>query len=249
MKMGVFNNMRMKPIAILGLILITFLSTTTIRAAGTSYEIDAERPTLPKAHEFYKAMVLHEKTAKYQIDVEYPFFNNQAADKAVQEYTQGEMQAFMEYAIENAEPDMPHMLNINFEVTRFTEGIVSIVLSEWQFTGGAHNSDYYKTFTVDLADSQIIGFDEMFTDKAAALKVIAEIVKSKLKETLGGDLYEDALSPQESSFEAFELTSYDITFLFAADTIVPHVLGPQQAVVSLSEEKLKPFLKKPFRQD
>jgi hypothetical protein len=139
----------------------------------------------------------------------------------------------------------PWTLDISDGVYVFSSDVVSIVFTEYEYTGGAHPNSWYTTFTFDLANEKQLSLADMLVDGDATLEVIAPLVQAQLTTMLGelSDVswIEQGAAPTPENYASFTLTDDGLLILFPAYQVAPYVAGPQ--LVTLPYADLAGILK------
>lgn len=85
--------------------------------------------------------------------------------------------------------DIPYMLSSSYIVTYNQKGIVSLILEQYDFTGGAHGMTYRKAFTFSLKDGKELTVSDVIGNNKNRLNQINNSIKRRFEESnayLGG---------------------------------------------------------------
>jgi Protein of unknown function (DUF3298) len=108
----------------------------------------------------------------------------------------------------------------------------SVVLKLFQDLGGAHPSNWYKAFNVNLATRQPITFDNLFAPGSTPLDTIFPLVQRDLeRQTALGSAILPSTGLDSSHYQNFAITDDQLIFYFAQGEMLPAVAGAAQAAV------------------
>ena len=106
----------------------------------------------------------------------------------------------------------------------------SVVLKFFQDLGGAHPSNWYKAFNVNLGTRQPITFDNLFAPGSTPLDNIFPLVQRDLeRQTALGTAIQSSTGLDASHYQNFAITDEQLIFYFAQGEMLPAVAGPVQA--------------------
>ncbi len=169
-----------------------------------------------------------------------------------------------------------YKLDITFTVARHTDEFVSVLVSGSSFTGGAHPNPLTASFVAYTAQNRLVAIGDLFTDQAAALKIISDEARAQLqgrfdaqlREQIGeGDKLAPALKemrewvergtePKAENFAAYLVDGLDskaigLTLVFPPYQVAPYVDGAPQVEVParLFHTLLKPEYVSAFHWD
>lgn len=140
-------------------------------------------------------------------------------------------------------------LNMSFEPFTSGDRYISFLFDQNLFTGGAHYITTYQSKTYDRATGKQIAFNDLFTDRAAALALLSRLAKENLLadarvQQMGIDADDEMLNqgiaPNPENFDLFVVGQGALTIAFEDCQIGPHALGPMR--VTLSAEALREVL-------
>ena len=87
----------------------------------------------------------------------------------------------------------PYELDITYDTVTHSDNVFTLVLSVYQFTGGAHGGTAVLPFTFDLKNNKLLTLDDVFTRVPDALKIIEPIAQSTIKVAVGDMNQQDML--------------------------------------------------------
>ncbi len=122
----------------------------------------------------------------------------------------------------------------SWEMPQLSSDYISIVLSIYQFSGGAHGSTELKSFNIDIKNNKFITLAELFDGKKDYLNMISDNAISDLKDRLVdtglSDLatVSEGAAPLESNFEIFTFNKNKITFYLKQYQVGPYSIGIQE---------------------
>ncbi|PAD71992.1 PdaC/SigV domain-containing protein [Paenibacillus campinasensis] len=140
------------------------------------------------------AKTLKESTDKANIQVRYAQISglgNDKAQSAINETLKQHAERFIEAAKEQVaeapspEPGMEYEFQGDFVVTYNAEGLLSILTSEYTYTGGAHGMTYRQGYTFSLEDGSLQSLGDVINLKGDGKKKLNDYVLKKFKANEG----------------------------------------------------------------
>lgn len=132
----------------------------------------------------------------------------------------------------------PWTLQISGEPYTPTGDLLSVVFTEYEYTGGAHPNTTYSTFTFDLVNERQLLWPDLLTD-GVTLEAIAAIVQPKLAETLtemtDAEWLATGTAPTPENYANFALTPDGLLILFPPYQVAAYAAGPQQIMLPYSD--------------
>lgn len=109
-----------------------------------------------------------------------------------------------------------------FEIKTNERGILSLSLTVYSFTGGAHGMTIVKSLTFDVATGKQYELKDLFKDDSQYVKILSNIIAIKIKdwETLLLDKFTQIRSDQD-----FYLADHSLVIYFQLYEITPYVAG------------------------
>lgn len=179
-------------------------------------------------------------TKAAEIKAYYPVFDNQYADSVIKTLVNQQIELFKETAGEEPiSENWTNELNIQFEVAQYNEHLVTVVLDQYCFTGGAHGNTLFSKVVMDLKQRRIRILTDFF--KGDPLASIQAPVRKQLKAQIDFHDFIDDGTATLKDFEVFSLNDSTITFYFTPYQVAPYAYGSQK--VSLPLHSLPDFKK------
>ena len=125
-------------------------------------------------------------------------------------------------------PDNPsgnkYQVYFDYRIKYDQDNLLSIVLMDYQFAGGAHGDTIQTSYTFDLKTGAEYGMKDLFTKDSSYTSLFNDLVKTEIK---ARELYE--LAPFESIAEdqAYYLENSGVTVYFEPYEYFPHAAGIQ----------------------
>ncbi len=126
----------------------------------------------------------------------------------------------------------------DYMVTYNQNNILSVVMSEYQYAGGAHGGTVQRAYTVDLAKGKVLAFSDLMRQRADYAPYINHAIRREIDRRVEtGDLYEFEFAPFSDIGEAPEYyLSYDaVVFYFQEYAYFPYAAGIQEFTVAFDE--------------
>jgi Predicted secreted protein len=128
----------------------------------------------------------------------------------------------------------------NYEVSYNQNGILSVIIDDYQYAGGAHGSTVQSGMNFDLATGKQIGVSDLFQDKTGAFKEINDKVSSLMKERekYGVIGFEDSPFKTIENDQDYYLSNGGLTIFFQEDgSYYPYAAGIQTFQIPYSSLK------------
>lgn len=200
-------------------------------------------------------------TGIIEINLQYPQIDG-LADKAVQDsinsFFRESARAARDEGLKNAasvaEDDSGSAGSPNKHVTYFDyrikynqNGLLSVVLTDYQYTGGAHGLAVQSSRTFDLKTGAVYRLEDLFIEGADYVSIISGIIKDEIsKRVREGILPEYTFTPFEAikADQDFYLSNGAVVVYFQYYEYWPYAFGIQEFPVDFSA--LKDILKPGF---
>ncbi|MBC6004273.1 MAG: DUF3298 domain-containing protein [Paeniclostridium sordellii] len=80
----------------------------------------------------------------------------------------------------------PFIYNVNFDVKKNSDNMLSILIKYYQESGGAHGFYENKSYNIYIEDGKILSLRDLFKESSDYVNVINEIIREKIKEGQDG---------------------------------------------------------------
>jgi hypothetical protein len=157
---------------------------------------------------------------------------NEELSKRVEQFA-GELielaeEAYVEFSEETVRPFfLPFEGIAEFEVTLNQGGLLSIVLTFYEFTGGAHGMTYLETINIDLTTGRQLSFRDVFPN-SESLEQLARIVDSRIKEHPDWFFIDEFDASMFGEEQQFYLKDGHVVVVFGLYEIAPYAAGIQE---------------------
>ncbi len=191
-------------------------------------------------------IVLEENTDNLTLKVEYPKTGNAGLDELIKNFVMNWVNKFKETIGEEViSENWKNGFYITFEPFTYNEDIRTYKFKIVEFTGGAHDNMYFKTFTYDFANNKEIAFREMFQEEHNPLNTIVPLSQAQLTQTLGdSQMLLNGTAEEFKNYAHFAPTAEELLIFFPPYQVAPWAAGPQ--TVKLKWEDINVVLKLPF---
>lgn len=127
-------------------------------------------------------------------------------------------------------------IGINYSVPYNHHGVISVVVSDYRYLGGAHGGEYRSAYTFDLKTGEVRRLDDLMEDGSDYRELINNSIKSEIVERVGSEeLYEIATFEDIGDEPAFYLVQDAIVFYFQQYEYFPYVAGIQEFSVEYAD--------------
>jgi len=190
--------------------------------------------------------IIEEDTNNLVLKVEYPVTGISSFDMLVKEFIMKRVNDFKEkIGEERISENWKNGFYITFEPFAYNENIRTYKFDIVEFTGGAHDNLYFKTFTFDFENEKEIGFRDMFQEEHNPLDTIAPLAKEQLITTIGKNTMLDmGTSEKFENYAHFAPTANELLIFFPPYQVAPWAAGSQ--TVKFAWEDINVVLKLPF---
>jgi hypothetical protein len=178
---------------------------------------------------------------QFQTEINASFENN------VRDFVEGIMSDYMLF-LEDAEeygfPVPPFTVYVEFEVALNTDEFLSLYLSYYSFTGGAHGMSFIETYNIDLETGELIELKDLFLNGVDYKTPINEEVKrsmAKESERYFSDVF---TTVSITDNQLFCLTDEGIIVYFGLYEIAPYSSGMPEFLITY--DKIKTLLKEDY---
>ena len=187
-----------------------------------------------------------------EIDIDYPLalaeheFIGEAIDLFL-EWVRGNFMTFATDASGWSVP-APWTLAVDYEEFAFSDTIVSLKFTVYEYTGGAHGNTFFQTFVFDLDSEQGLILEDLFVEEFLPFEAISPLVQADLMEQLGefadSQWIEDGTGVNPNNYLNFVVTGESLLFFFPPYQVAPYAAGPLTVEIPLAE--LDAILVPPF---
>ena len=135
----------------------------------------------------------------------------------------------------------PNSLNVNYEVTAADKDFISVLLTFFEYSGGAHPNTITESFNYDLNRNEPVRLADLFTPNSNYLKMISDYSVRELKKLDTVSSVENGAGPKIDNFHSWNITPAGLKITFDPYQVGPYVAGAHVVVVPYSV--LKPIIK------
>ena len=187
----------------------------------------------------------------YEIKLAFPRTGQAVIDRQLENWVKGLASEFSEGAREAGGPQ-PWSAELSYEVGRNDSGLLSLVFSYYNYTGGAHPNSTYHTFHFLVPYGYDAEIAEIFTPRGVSR--ISDISIAQLRRELGGpdgmsdtDWIKRGAGPNARNFRNFSLLAQDLVIYFDAYQVAAYAAGPQEVRIPLAKlgDTIRPDVRAP----
>lgn len=122
---------------------------------------------------------------------------------------------------------LPFTLWVDYETQYNKGGLLSLVVSIYAYTGGAHGMTHWEPLNLDLTTGRHLTFADLFPDKGSR-SAMAEVVEARIKAEPEIFFLEGFDSSMFSESQTFYLREGEIVVFFGLYEIAPYSSGIQE---------------------
>lgn len=181
-------------------------------------------------------------SATLNMSVDYPLdlAQDPLIANTIDPYIQQAKNDLLQFLMEGFNPgSAQYELDITYETSQYSDTVLTLIFTTYQYSGGAHGSTIIQTYTFDLANQNVIHLDDLFTNTGDALAIIAPLVEADITAKLGDMLDANWLAQgsgtDPQNYQTFSLSGDSITFYFQQYQVAAYAAGIQQVTIPLSE--------------
>lgn len=182
------------------------------------------------------------KEAKYSVEIAYPQIRNAkgTAEKDFNNYIKdiidSEIKSFNEYLpVESVSPDMNYELYINYSEFINTDNVISVLISVYTYTGGAHGLTILTSVNYDMNRNKPLQLRDLL--EGNYLKEISDFcIKYILKDDEFADeeWVKNGAAPDEQNYKTFAITKNGLKIFFQQYQVLPYAAGSPEVLISYS---------------
>lgn len=166
------------------------------------------------------------------IRVIYPKFVNHYADSVITTGMSGLIENFKQYvAGPEDEFTWKSELITEFNVEKHGNDIVSVIINEHSYTGGAHGNTQVYSVVMDLSKNKTYKLSDFFT--GSPLMSVQALIREKLRDNIDFHDFIDDGTAEEKDFEIFSINNEEITFYFPPYQVAAYAFGTQEVSIPL----------------
>ncbi len=191
---------------------------------------------------------LSEKTDTYSVEAEYPQFGglSKSFNKKIEQSVLDRITEFKKTVSEeqNSHPRKKnggeeYVFRVSWVPDQLGSSIVSVLLREYSYVGGAHGSHNAEAFTFDAKNNKELSLGDIFSGVPGYLDRISQYTMNDIKNQLGSeavmDMIRQGTTPNEDNFAVFTLSRDNmITFYFKEYQVAPFASGEQRVSMPIS---------------
>ncbi len=180
------------------------------------------------------------KTANYEITAAYPQTEVKSIDDAIGTWVRDTVAQFKN----EAAPDLDSAtgawtLDLDYEVKRNDAAMFAVLVSEHDYTGGAHPNHGFTSFNFLMPEGRRVELPEIL-DGTRGLQRLSALATADLVKRLSGpevgidaDGIKRGAGPEWSNFQTFVLQPDALEFIFPPYQVASYADGAQQASIPL----------------
>ena len=195
---------------------------------------------------------IQESNSFFSIQAEYPQFETAGPDfnQEIAILISGKIDSFKKESLDNwkarldtmpadeplpKDPEQPFTFIASWDSAQLNNTYLSLTISIYYFTGGAHGNEEIHTFNYDMVQEKTIAIDEFFDSPQEALEKIstisAEDIASQLKSRqwkIDDNLKEmlnQGTAPVFDNFKNFNFDSHNLILYFQKYQVAPGAVG------------------------
>ena len=223
----------MKPVLVLPFAVVAALAAGIGYLARVAVEPDDSTATVTPAVDLAQQVTmvtLRESSPEYSIDVAYPQLGV-ALDSEIRDLVEDRSAQIRdlarEYPPDSVSPG-PYTLDGTLHSVFIDPDIVSIRLSLYGYTGGAHGGSTTYGFNLNRRSGTALTLDDALSLIGLSLSELADQSLAQLEADLGTVDFPEGVSSQPENFQTFVVDADEVTFVFQEYQVAPYAAGPQQ---------------------
>lgn len=179
-----------------------------------------------------------------QIDIDYPveLASDPVIAEAVDLFLENERAAFLAPLFDpmvSAFGVGPLTLQIDYEVFRFSDTVLSLQFTVYTYSGGAHGMTYFQTFTFEREKGIELQLSDLFVPEVDPYEVLEPLAQDALFAQLGdmadSDWIKGGTAPIPENYKNWVLTPDALVLTFEPYQVAAYAAGPQTVTVPLAK--------------
>lgn len=126
---------------------------------------------------------------------------------------------------------LPYFYEMNVSVPRADTEVVSILVQEGDFTGGAHPNSSIATYCFDTKTGNRLKISDVFTDTKDLPKLIKNGIDKEVILSVEDDYFKKAVKDNNIGFI---ITNAGVTFMFSPYEVAPYAAGTVTSTISFA---------------
>ncbi|UOO37058.1 DUF3298 and DUF4163 domain-containing protein [Oscillospiraceae bacterium CM] len=145
----------------------------------------------------------------------------------------------------NLDYAMPYEITIGYTVEYNQNGLLSVLISDYRYTGGAHGGVAETGITIDLNSGTLLTLGDLMVSGSGYKNVINKAIRAEIDKRTGSDeLSEPVIFEDIGDYPDFYMTKDGLVFFFQEYEYFPYAAGIQEFPISY--ETLKGMVKTEF---
>lgn len=162
--------------------------------------------------------------------------NNQIKQDIMNSYYSIEAEAKRYYESSPKEEIRPYIYNVNFEVKKNSDNMLSIVVTYYQDSGGAHGFYENESYNIYMANGENLSLENLFNKDKDYKIVIDNNIREQIKEkTKNGENTEPYDFKGINKDQKFYIQDDNIVIYFDLYEIAPYAAGIPEFFVNISK--------------
>ena len=130
-------------------------------------------------------------------------------------------------------------LELKYDIEYATDDFVSIMISGYQYSGGAHGFTVFIPINYDLKNNTRIELQDLFKTGADYLTKLSDYCIPRLKTKLGADAdqkwIEDGAAAKAENYQLFTFSESGLKITFGDYQVAAYAVGPQNVTIPWSQ--------------
>src|SRR5690625_2180312 len=190
-----------------------------------------------------------EETEKYTISISIPSTESEIINESIQAWIEQQKRSYMEAVNENEEilkEGFIAHLNIQLDTQKYTDAIYTLLMTSYNFPGGANGEQSIKPFTVDVKNHQILQLSDILDlDNEETINSLQTLIKEEIVKNNETSIYifEDILEESLKEMDSIKWSIHknSLTIYFDEYEIAAGAAGIIK--IEIPMEKLQAYLK------
>jgi len=182
--------------------------------------------------------LVNEKTPKYTINAEYPFFPKlpKELNDEITKNVNDRIKVFKDAITENEKyrQDVNYSFDLNWEPKQLNNQYISFIVRDSSFTGGANlNADLF-TINYDVQAKKNVQLADLFQTNNYLQSLSAYVkndLNSQLKNVVPESFMDEGAGPKAENFQNFVFDNQTIEFYFPKGQVAPAAAGEQHVIL------------------
>ena len=178
------------------------------------------------------------------------YINDEITNNIMKFFNESQQQA-KEYYENIEEVENKFVANVDYDIKKNSDNILSIMIIYYKFAGGAHGDYEHVVYNIDMKNGKFISLSDLFKEKIDYKTVINEEIRKQIEDLIKTDKQNKGIYEFEgiSDKQKFYIQDNNLVVYFDLYEIAPYAAGIPEFIINVNkiDHILKPEYKEVFK--